>query len=273
MQVAVEAAPEIDRLVLAVNREAGEKHGPRLLELARQLGLESLEFLPHFGDFLLAGKLTRPLAFLRMRYVPAERIEGRLEELEGKGLIEETGTGLMATSGLEGLLEELAGSRAELASDMWSAHPDDVAVATRLAAGVVAAAVAEHVVAVAHRSLPEPPDPFALLQHRLVTLRYIRQHDHARAWEDEGLSASEVVTLTKLWKGEKVESAAEGTDRLSELGYVEGGPPSLTDAGRRVRQSIEDETNRRAQRSFDVLADADAVEFLESLRRLPDTVR
>lgn len=272
MKIAREAAPEIDRLVLSVNRHVGPRHGGRLLELARECGLETLELLPHFGDFLLAGRLTHDLATLRMRYMPPERVLSRLEELEGKLLIRRGESGLVATPALERLLEALSDAQADLAAEMWGDHHDDVATVTPLAKRLAEAASDDHVVAVVHRALPEPTDPYLLLMVRLVTLRYIRQHDHAMAWHSHGLTAPEMVTMTELWHDQPGDHSGDGLTRLVAAGLAEADPPRLTSAGLQMREAIEDETNRRSQETFDVL-DAEAAEALmAALRRLPSTI-
>lgn len=271
MEIAAEAAREIDRLVLSVNRGVGPKHGSRLLELARERGLETLELLPHFGDFLLAGRLTRDLATLRMRYWPPERVLARLDELEEKQLIRGGESGLVATSTLRPLLEALLAAQADVAAEAWGDNQDDVGTLTPLARELAAAVFDDHVVAVVHRTLAEPGDPYALLEHRLVTLRYIRQHDHAMAWQSRGLTAPDMVVMTKLWHDQPVEEPSDGLARLVALGFAEGDPPRLTATGRQVREAIEDETNRRAQETFDVL-EGRAAAFLAALRRLPGTI-
>jgi hypothetical protein len=272
VEIAAEAAREIDRLVLSVNRRVGPKHGSRLVELARERGLEALELLPHFGDFLLAGRLTRDLATLRMRYWPPERVLARLDELEEKQLIRGGDSGLVATSTLRPLLEALLAAQADVAAEAWSEHQDDVATATPLARELAAAASDDYVVAVVHRTMPEPGDPYALLEHRLVTLRYIRQHDHATAWLSRRLTAPDMVVMTKLWHDQPMEEPSEGLARLVALGFAEGDPPRLTTTGRQVREAIEDETNRRAQQMFDVLDQQAATALLAALRRLPGTI-
>ena len=272
VRIAREAAPEIDRLVLSVNRRVGPKHGTRLAQLARERGLGTLELLPHFGDFLLAGRLTRDLAILRMRSWPPEQVLTRLDELEEKELIRQGDTGLVATSTMRPLLEELLTAQADVAAQAWGDHPDDVSTATQMAREVGAAASDEHVVAVVHRSLPSPADPFLLLEHRLVTLRYIRQHDHAMAWLARGLTAPDMVIMTKLWQNNPMGEPSDGLARLIELGLVGGDPPRLTAAGGEMREAIEADTNERAQQTFDVLDDRGATEFLAALRRLPGVV-
>jgi len=271
VEIAREAAPEIDRLVLSVNRGVGPKHGGRLLELARECGLETLELLPHFGDFLRAGKLTRDLATLRMRYMPPGRILSRLDELEGKLLIRRSDSGLVATPALQPLLEALSAAEADVAAEMWADHHDDVTTVTPLARRLVEAASDDHVVAVVHRTLPEPADPYLLLLVRLVTLRYIRQHDHAMAWHSHGLTAPEMVTMTELWHDQFGDESGHGLTRLVAAGLAEADPPRLTSAGHEMREAIEGETNRRSQETFDVLDPGAGEALIAALRRLPGT--
>lgn len=268
MGIARDAAPEIDRLVLSVNRRVSAEHGARLTELARECGLDSLELLPHFGDFLFAGKLTRELATLRMRYWPPERVLGRLDELERRQLIRQDESGLVATPDLRRLLKGLLAAQAEIAAETWRDNDDDVATATQVAHEIGAAASDDHVVAVVHRALPPPVDHYLLLEHRLVTLRFIRQHDHAKAWLSRGLTAPDMVILTGLWQTSPLEERDDGLSRLIERGLVEGDPPGLTAAGRQLREAIEVDTNERAQQTFDVLDERAATQFLSALRRL-----
>jgi hypothetical protein len=206
VDVARAAAPEIDRLVLAFNRRVGPQHGARLSEVAREIGLATIELLPQFGDFLAGGRLTRDIATLRLRYWPAEHVLGRLDELEAGGYIAPGPSGLAATDVLQPLLDAIVAARAAVGAELWGDHDDDVAVVTSYARNLADAATEEHVVAVAHRSLPEPTDPYLALEHRLVTLRYIRQHDHAAAWLSRDLTAQEMVVLTSLWSGGTVDA-------------------------------------------------------------------
>ena len=267
--IARETAPEIDRLVLSVSRAVGPADRERLAGLAEACGLDSLELLPHYEDFLLAGTLTREIAVLRTRYRPPAQVLARLDELEQKELIAAGPSGLTATALLRPLLRALLETRQQIASDLWSGHATDVATTTRWAGDIAAAASADHVVAVAHRALPEPDDPFLLLAHRLLGLRYVRQHDHAAAWLGRGLTPPEMVALTELWQGHATGHRGDGLAGLVDRGYAAGEPPVLTDAGRDVRDAVELETNERAQRSFDALDHDAGAEFLAALRRLP----
>lgn len=273
MDVAREAAPEIDRLVLSVNGRMSEAHGDRLLGLARDRGLDSLELLPHFADFLLAGVLTDHLATARMRYMPPDRVLTRLAEMENKGLIQHRGEALVATGPMRDLLDELLSARASVASEAWGgAYEEEVATATRHAREVSRAASADHEVAVAHRGVLEPADSFLALHTYLTNLRYIRQHDHAEAWLTRGLTPAAMVVMTALWHGETVEAGGDGLDQLVTSGLATSDPPALTDEGRVMREEIEADTNERARVSFRLLDEEAAREFLEALRKLPGTV-
>lgn len=271
MGIAREAAPEIDRLVLSV-RNLGPERTARLAELAREQGLETMELLPHFADFLLAGVLTKELATLRMRYWPPSRVLGRLDELKAKHLIIQGESGLSATSAMRPLLEALLAAQAEKAAELWRDHDEDVATATEIAGEIRDAATVDHVVAVVHRGLPEPTDAFHRLEHRLLTLRYIRQHDHAEAWLARGLTAPGMVLMTELWQTSHLSEPDDGLARLVELGFVEADPLRLTVTGREVREAIEAETNERAQQSFDGLDGPSATRFMAALRRLPGSI-
>lgn len=272
MDVAPEAAPEIDRLVLSVNSRMSAEHGDELLELARDRGLDSLDLLPHYADFLLGGVLTPHLAALRMRYMAPERVASRLEELENQGLIERGGEQLVATDEMRELLEALLAARARVAGQAWHDHPDAGTAATRHAREVSRNASSDHEVAVAHRALPEPADPYLALHTLLTNLRYIRQHDHAQAWRSRGLSAPAMIVMTALWRDGAAEPAADGCEELIEAGFATRDPDALTSAGRATRDAIEADTNDRARRSFAVLDDQAAREFLDSLRALPGSL-
>lgn len=269
---APEFAREIDRVVIAVNRQVGPRHRDHLDTLAREHGLGSLAMLPHYEDFLLAGSLTREIATLRLRYRPAAEVHARLDELIAGGHVTETGTLLGAAPPLRPVLDGLLAARAETAGVAWAGHEDDIAVATA-AAGVVADATSdEHVVAVAHRALPLPDDPYLRLEHRLFTLRYVRQHDHAAAWSARGLTAPQMVVMTALWKGHEAPGNGGALAGLAALGYAGIDPPKLTDMGRQVREEVEADTDARSQRSYDALDEATAAGFLAALRRLPGEV-
>jgi len=257
-------APEIDRLVLAVNNAVD---GARLSEAAGERVLDWM-LLNGLGDFMVAGVLTEEIAALRSRYRPRDVVLRTLHELEHQGLVERHGLALAATDELRPLIEALMDARADAASTMWRGHEDDVEQATRTAEALGAFASDDQAVAVVHRSLPAPDDPFLRLHSRLVTLRYIRQHDHAAAWLGQDLTVAEIVVMTGLWNGEDV-APGDGLSLLVARGLASDDPPALTDAGRTMRAQIEADTNERSQAIFDALGEDETAEFLTVLRRLP----
>lgn len=266
MTLAMSAAPQIDRLVLSVNHPLAWDD---LERAGHDAGLDNLGFVLHWWDFLLAGVLTTELAKLRSRYRTGESIEARIDELQGKGLIESGATGWTASPGLVPLLGLVGEEQRRVATDAWSEHGDVLDEVTAIADELSESATDDHVVAVVHREMPRPDDPFHGLHHRLTTLRYVRQHDHAEAWGAEGLAAQDMVVMTSLWHGEGVDGDPAVLENLGARGYVEGHPPALTEQGLAVRESIEEVTNRRAQTTFDILDDVTGASLLNHLETLP----
>jgi hypothetical protein len=261
---AAEVAPEIDRLVLAVNQAVDDA---RLAEAAPDLVLDWIQ-LYHLGDFMAAGVLTEEIATLRARYRPREVVLGRLHDLEQQGLLVRRGPALAATDELRPLIEAIRDARADAAATAWRGHEDDVNQASGTAHELGALVSDDHVVAAVHHTLPAREDPYLRLHSRLVTLRYVRQHDHAEAWLAQGLTASGIVAMTGLWNGEVV-SPGEGLEQLVARGLASDDPVALTDTGERMRAEIEADTNERSQMIFTALGENETAEFLAVLRRLP----
>ncbi len=261
---AAEVAPEADRLVLAVNDAVDDA---RLADVAGDRVVDWM-VLSQFGDFLAAGVLTQQIAVSRSPYRPREVVRSRLHQLVGEGLVEHRGKELAATEELRPLIGAVMDARADAAATMWRGHEGDVEQAWRTAEALGALASDDHTVAAAHRDLPAPEDPFLRLHTRLVTLRYVRQHDHAAAWLAHGLTAPEIVVMTGLWSDEGATSG-EALSSLVARGLATEDPPALTDAGRRMRAEIEADTNERSQVAFDALGEDETAEFLTVLRRLP----
>lgn len=270
MEFVSQIAPEVDRLVLSVNGRVTREHGDRILAVARQNGLESTALIGQLAPFMAAGTLTRDLGVLRMRYLPPEQLIARIDELEKAGMLEQTDGSLSAGAGLGAVLDEGADALREVAADQWGDQRQAVEEASAVARRVGDAATPDHVVAVVHREVPEPADPFPLLHQRLVTLRFVRQHDHAEAWLEKGLTPTQMVALTDLWHGKETESSPV-IDELRGRGLVDLDPIRLSGEGLTMRQEIEDETNRRNAETFSVLSDAEAEAFLTALQALPGT--
>jgi hypothetical protein len=261
---AADVAPEIDRLVLAVNDAVDDAR----LSAAAGERIVDWMVVNQLGDFLSAGVLTEQIATSRSPYRPREVVRSRLHGLLEQGLVEHRGKALAATDELRPLIRAFMDARAEAAASRWRGHDDDVDQASRTAEELRSLASDDHVVAAAHRSLPAPDDPYLRLHSRLVTLRYVRQHDHVEAWLARGLTAAGAVAMTALWQGESVDASA-GLSELMSRELASDDPPALTDAGRRMRAEIETDTNERAQAIFSALGESKTAEFLAALRRLP----
>ncbi len=256
-------APEIDRLVLAVNDAVDSA---RLLDATGDRVVDWM-VVNQLGDFLVAGALTHQIATSRSPYRPAEVVRGRLHELVEQGLAEHRGSALAATDELRPLIRAYLDARAEAAASLWRGHEDDVERASRMAQELGALASDDHVVAVAHHALPAPEDAYLSLHSSLATLRYVRQHDHVEAWLSHGLTAATAVAMSALRQGETVDQG-RALDDLVSRGLATD-DSTLTDAGRRMREAIEIDTNERNQVIFDSLGEHETTEFLAVLRRLP----
>jgi hypothetical protein len=265
------ASQEITRLVLGVNGRVGRSHGSHLEDMASDIGLNSLKLLPHLGDFLLDGLLTRQIATLRMRYQPEEEVSSRLEELQEMDLIKLNPWGFVATDTLRPLLKALHSARADVARERWVNHEVEVSIITETCKAVLDNVTPEHIVAHTHNRVRKPLDRYSLLCQRLVTLRYMRQQDHAEAWSDRGLAAREITLMTALWRDEPTEIEEPPLFALREAGHIlKTEPPRLSAKGKKLRQAIEDDTNKRTERTFEVLDESAMTRFLEALRSLPD---
>ena len=261
---AADVAPEIDRLVLAVN---GAVDGGRLAEAAGDRAVDWM-ILSQLGDFLAAGVLTRRIATSRSPYRPPDVVASRLHDLVEQQLVGHRGPALAATDDLQPLVSAFMEARAEAAATLWRGHEDDVDQASATAEELGALVSDDHVVAAAHRSIAAPDDRYLRLHSRLVTLRYVRQHDHVAAWLARDLTAAAAVAMTGLWQDEPGSPGA-GLDELVSRGLATDDPPTLTEAGREMRDEIEADTNERSQTIFTALGEAETAEFLATLRRLP----
>ena len=268
--LAARIAPEVDRLVLGINRTVGPRHGRVLMASARELGLDSLKLIPHFADFWLEGPLTADIAVRRLPYAPDGSVVERLDRFVSMGLLNETQAGFEATPRFRPLLVASVAAREEVVLGTWSGFDDTISDLEPLVARVIAGVMDSHAVAATHRALTPDPDPLVRFYNRLVTMRFIRQHDHVEAWRAQGMTPSGVTVLTALWHGEPAPDDAPGWIDLAEDGLVLEG--KLTEAGRRIRDQIEADTNARGARALAVLEAAEAERLIRLLTHLPSSV-
>ena len=180
---------------------------------------------------------------LRTRYYDHEAEVAKTEALQRAGLIE--GTPLSPVGALRDVIDLTYAARAAEAESLWGHMSAEASrVATQLGSDLTAVDPAIHPLAFAHQALPTQPSPCDALLQRLVTLRYIRMDDHARAWTEAGKTADEMVEIAAV--------AEKG--RLSE-------------SESRERALIEETTNRYNAASLAAILDVGGL--LAELRDLP----
>lgn len=261
-------APQIDRLVLGVNRQVGPRHGRVLEAIAIELGLDSLKLIPHFADFLLSGPLRPEIAEARLPYSAPGEVHSRLDRFVQLRLLDDTERGLEATSRFRPLLIASVAAREDVIDSTWKGV--STTEIDSLISRVIEAVPDTYRVAVAHRSLTPASAPLLCFYDHLVTLRYIRQHDHVAAWQSEGASADAMKVLTPLWRREAPPEPGPRWEQLEAAGLVEKG--SLTERGRRFRERIEVETNRRSASTWSVLDEGEREELLAALSMMPGEI-
>ena len=99
------------------------------------------------------------------------------------------------------------------------------------------------------------------LEAAIFALWMARDDAHIAAWRAKGLSGPQLDILTRIWTGEaqsltalttalqstqRPEDVVRGVTALSDAGYVhlDGERLTLSDAGRQMRDGIEEETDR-----------------------------
>ncbi|HYD09483.1 MAG TPA: MarR family winged helix-turn-helix transcriptional regulator [Acidimicrobiales bacterium] len=122
------------------------------------------------------------------------------------------------------------------------------------------------------------------LWHAADLVREHRGDTHTATWVAHGLTAPEIMMLTELWWGLPhgsylasrhwdADAIASGLDRLRREGWIDGDPPTLTDAGIAYRVSIEDKTDEAERGVLDgVLTDAERDELFAILKPMAATI-
>jgi hypothetical protein len=101
--------------------------------------------------------------------------------------------------------------------------------------------------------------PLIALENAIFGLWQARDDCHMAAWQQAGLDGPTLDTLTRIWRGEVASdedlaaklTSQRPTDVAVELTRLRrdalvapGDPPQTTEKGARVRQGVEDETDR-----------------------------
>jgi hypothetical protein len=253
-------------LVLAVNTAGRAESKEQIAAHCAEVGVDSPEFPGHYAEFLLAGRLTEALAVARLHYQPPERILAAVTGWEAAGLTVRTGERLAAGPALGGLAGAILEARRVVAVRLWSDHADRVATANRIISNMLGHLPEQFVLAVEHAALPAPGDPYRRLHQHLTTMRYVRSQCHAEAWRARELHRDDIIAMTALWHGGTLDTVPP-TLLERGLATVEG----LTDRGREMRLSIEEDTNTANAPAFDPLDTATRRTLAETLTALPGT--
>lgn len=258
MHSARRAAPQIDRLVIAVNTAVGGGDE----NLARDAGLSGPGLTPFFADFLLSVGIERSTAKLRIPYAADGMVETWFDEATSVGALEVRDGRHFASERLVPLATAVRNAGAKVAVGFWDGHDKEVEIITAGLQMIISAAPDEFTLAAAHREVPEPGDRYLRLHQRLTTMRYFRAHAHISAWQEAGLTPFEIVAMTGLWRGGE-NGGVPGS--LVQRGYAEEN--GLTEEGEMVRDEIEIVTNLRVEPLFEVLGEPGP--FLDALDALP----
>ena len=121
------------------------------------------------------------------------------------------------------------------------------------------------------------------LWHAADLVREHRGDTHTAAWTSAGFTAPQVMMLTELWWGlphgmylasrHWPESAVgEGLAVLRERGYVDGDPPTITDAGIKARVALETATDEAEKHVLDAISEDERGELFGILKPMAATI-
>ena len=175
--IAKNAAPDIDRLVFAVHRNARRHAGDRLPGLMQAVCIDELGPINALDDLLMAGGLTRSKAALRVRYM-IKTVDAFLDECVKAGSLVLQDGRFIVSGDLAEALRYLHECRATGASELWGTRADVVEELTADAVKVLAAAGDSPLLA-AYHDVPLDDRRDIRLFELLTRLRYLRNDAHA----------------------------------------------------------------------------------------------
>ena len=132
-------------------------------------------------------------------------------------------------------------------------------------------------------SQPWPGTLVGDLWHAADLVREHRGDTHTAAYNAAGFTAPEIMLLTELWWGIphglymasrhwEPEAVAEGIASLRAKGWIDGEPPTITDAGIKVRVAVEDATDVGEAAVLEVLTDGERDELFAILKPMAATI-
>ena len=264
--IAKDAAPEIDRLVYAVGRNARRVDQDGLASVLEAAGLDSPGLLNGLSDLILAGALTGHVVELRYRYMADADRTKFLEDAVAEGRLEFADGFYGASESALALLSFIETRRETAAAELWGKFASEVEELTAFCAVVIGAS-GESPLLHAYEGVPLPEGAELRLFALLERMRYLRSDAHAFAWSAAGLTAGDMVEFTPIWNGKEPRGVEATLASLEERGLLKHA--TLTKQGQAVRDGIEAETNRLAQQALDTLGDR-GDRFVELLVTLPD---
>ncbi len=259
--------PAVDNLVFAIAPAVSDTDRQRLAEAVRAAGGDDPRRIIAFAEFLQTG-LDPQVAELRMPYDPDGAVREWLESLTESGVARTENGRIIANDRLRVAIDAVITAQTNATRSLWGDRLREVELAIDLMGQVATATSPDHTVAGAHRSLADPDDPCLLMSRRLVTMRYIRQHDHRMAWTDAGCTKRQILALTELWHGGVVDDDDAMTELVDRGLATPGG--ALTDEGTELREQIEKDTNARNALNFTILGDSGTARLATVLEGLGD---
>jgi hypothetical protein len=234
-RVAPLIAPVIDRVVIGILLRV-LPHGRRLAEAH---GLSRSGGLVEFRYALLAGPVERTTAEAVARYFSPGGLDEELDAQVEQGMIVVDAAGRISlTDAGRSFVTAIYDLHAEMTAEAWEGQADDVdrlctLVGRVLAEGQATAGPAFAGMSAVYERAGDPPA--LVLFNRLSALRYHRADAHAAAWAAAGHTAESIRAMAP-------------------------GP---------ARQSIEDDTNRRAAAPYVALTADERLDLLAGLAALP----
>lgn len=138
----------------------------------------------------------------------------------------------------------------------------------------------------AHAALPWPDEPHLVLWHAQTLLREFRGDGHVNALVVAGITGLDALVLhaatgdvpvrfllrSRGWTGEEWAAAVDGLRSRGLLADGDADDLALTDAGRELRQSVEDRTDALAEPAYRVLGEDGCARLAEAARPLSRAV-
>lgn len=254
-------APEIDRLVWAVNDRAIGEEADAQFRADSGLSPSAFGTLNNLLPFV--DDLTESVVARRYLYRPVATVQEFIAAMIDGGFLIREGDHLRSTERLLPITSELERALLDASRHYWAAHLGSVATASNAARRVLDTSPARDGLTRQAAAAPESQDACLRLYQRLAGLRLLRNESHVDAWRAHGLQPAEIEVLTDAWAGSSTQSPII-TDSLRDKGLVDG--TGVTEAGLVLRQQIEDATNDGVGDAFSVV---DEEVLLSALIALP----